>query len=165
MKLSREHVQDLTRTPLHQGLKIFSFQAESLWSVSAASLTFLFPSVFTIVILFWLHHCVLSEREVSECVCVCVCVCVSLVRRSLKRRVAFELPSLWVQSWHCCLNEENRVHCPVWDQGLCCLLPTHHNYWACAPEPECHNYWSPCALELLLCNKRSHHNEKPEYHT
>ena len=74
MKLSREHVQDLTRTPLHQGLKIFSFQAESLWSVSAASLTFLFPSVFTIVILFWLHHCVLSEREVSECVCVCVCV-------------------------------------------------------------------------------------------
>ena len=25
------------------------------------------------------------------------------------------------------------------------------------------NYWSLCALEPVLHNKRSHHNEKPEY--
>ena len=30
-----------------------------------------------------------------------------------------------------------------------------------APEPTHHNYWSLCELEPVLCNKRSHHNEKP----
>ena len=54
--------------------------------------------------------------------------------------------------------------------------PVCHNYWACALEPASHNYWSPRAtttearvpqllksacLEPVLCNKRSHRNEKP----
>ena len=46
--------------------------------------------------------------------------------------------------------------------------PVCYNCWACAPEPAGHNswahmpnYWSSRTLETLLCNKRSHHNEKP----
>ena len=30
-------------------------------------------------------------------------------------------------------------------------------------KPISHNFWSPCTLEHLLCNKRSHHNETPMY--
>ena len=46
--------------------------------------------------------------------------------------------------------------------------PVHHNYWACALEPASHNYWAhvpqlrkPALLEPVLCNQRSHRNEKP----
>ena len=46
--------------------------------------------------------------------------------------------------------------------------PMRDNYWACALEPMSHNYWAcvpqllkPVCLEPVLCNKRSHHNEKP----
>ena len=46
--------------------------------------------------------------------------------------------------------------------------PVHHSYWACALEPVSHNYWAhvlqllkPAHLEPVLCNKRSHCNEKP----
>ena len=58
----------------------------------------------------------------------------------------------------------------------CALGPASHNYWARAPQllspcalgPACRNYWprvlqllKPVCLEPMLCNKRSHHNEKP----
>ena len=46
--------------------------------------------------------------------------------------------------------------------------PVHHNYRACALEPASRNYWArvlqllkPTHLEPVLCNKRSHCNEKP----
>ena len=46
--------------------------------------------------------------------------------------------------------------------------PVRHDYWACALEPTSHNYWAhepqllkPAHLEPVLCNKRSHRNEKP----
>ena len=46
--------------------------------------------------------------------------------------------------------------------------PMHHNYWVHALEPVSCSYWvwrppllSPQALEPLVCNKRSHHKEKP----
>ena len=39
-----------------------------------------------------------------------------------------------------------------------------HNYSAHALEPVCHNYQSLHSLELGLCNKRSHGNEKPVHH-
>ena len=46
--------------------------------------------------------------------------------------------------------------------------PMCHNHWACAREPRSHShrahvhsYWSPHALEPVLHNKRSHHNETP----
>ena len=42
--------------------------------------------------------------------------------------------------------------------------PVCHSYWACALEPGSRNYQSPRALQPVLWNKRSHHNEKPEYH-
>ena len=45
--------------------------------------------------------------------------------------------------------------------------PVHHNYWAWALEPASHSYWAhepqllkPGRLEPMLCNKRSHRNEK-----
>ena len=48
--------------------------------------------------------------------------------------------------------------------------PVHHNYWACALEPVSHNYWASepqllksIPLEPVLCNKRSHRNEKPAH--
>ena len=49
--------------------------------------------------------------------------------------------------------------------------PMRHNYWVCALEPTSHNYWAgvlqllkPAHLEAVLCNKRSHRNEKPTHH-
>ena len=46
--------------------------------------------------------------------------------------------------------------------------PVRCNYWTCALEPASHNYWAlmpkllkPTRLELVLCHKRSHCNEKP----
>ena len=48
--------------------------------------------------------------------------------------------------------------------------PVCRNYWACALEPASHNYWAcvlqllkPACLEPVLCNKRSHWNEKPTH--
>ena len=48
--------------------------------------------------------------------------------------------------------------------------PMCHNYWACALDPVSHSYWArmpqllkPACLEPVLCNKRSHHNEKPRH--
>ena len=34
---------------------------------------------------------------------------------------------------------------------------------AATVEPTCHNYWNPHAPEPVLCNKRSHCNEKPAH--
>ena len=56
--------------------------------------------------------------------------------------------------------------------------PVHQDYWACALEPASHNYWArmpqllspqatttePACLEPVLCNKRSHRNQKPAHH-
>ena len=48
--------------------------------------------------------------------------------------------------------------------------PVRHSYWACALEPVSHNYRAhmpqllkPTHLEPVLCNKTSHHNEKPAH--
>ena len=48
--------------------------------------------------------------------------------------------------------------------------PVRHKYWACALEPGSHNYWArmaqlwkPACLEPVLCDKRSHRNEKPAH--
>ena len=40
--------------------------------------------------------------------------------------------------------------------------PMHLNCWAL--ESGSHNYWNLHALEPKLCNKKSHHNEKPTQH-
>ena len=62
------------------------------------------------------------------------------------------------------LVREDPTHCGA-------TKPVHHNYWACALEPASHNYWAcvlqllkPMHLEPVLCNKRSHRNEKPAHH-
>ena len=48
--------------------------------------------------------------------------------------------------------------------------PVCHNYWAGALEPASHNYWAcapqllkPTRLKPVLCDKRSHLNEKPAH--
>ena len=74
-----------------------------------------------------------------------------------------------------------RIHLPmqgiwvralVWEDPTCHVAakPTRHTYWACALEPASHNYWArvpellkSVCLEPMLCNKRSHHNEKPAH--
>ena len=57
----------------------------------------------------------------------------------------------------------------VREDPTCCgaTKPVCHNYRACALEPVSHNYWArvpqllkPVHLEPVLCNKRSHCNEK-----
>ena len=60
----------------------------------------------------------------------------------------------------------------TWVRALVREDPTCHNYWACALEPVSHNCWAcmpqllkPVHLEPVLCNKTSHHNEKPTHHT
>ena len=75
-----------------------------------------------------------------------------------------------------------RIHLPMqgtWVRALgqedptCCgaTKPLCHSYWACTLEPVSHNYWAhmpqllkPTCLEPMLCNKRSHCNEKPVHH-
>ena len=61
---------------------------------------------------------------------------------------------------------------PVWGDPTChgTTKLMCHNYWACALEPMSHSCWAPvpqllkpACLEPMLCNKRSHHNEKPAH--
>ena len=68
--------------------------------------------------------------------------------------------------------QRTRVWAPVQDDPTCreATKPVHHNYWACTLEPASHNYWAhvpqllkPAHLEPVLCNKRSHLNEKPAH--
>ena len=62
-----------------------------------------------------------------------------------------------------------RVRALVREDPTCrgATKPMRHNYWACALEPASHNYWAYAPqllklahLEPVLCNKRSHCNEK-----
>ena len=64
------------------------------------------------------------------------------------------------------------VRALVWEDPTChrATKPLRHNYWACTLEPASHNYWAcvpqllkPTRLEPVLCNKRSHRNEKPAH--
>ena len=67
--------------------------------------------------------------------------------------------------------EGTRVRALVREDPTCrgATKPMHHNCWSPrALEPMCSNYWAhglqllkPTCLEPVLCNKRSHHNEKP----
>ena len=54
----------------------------------------------------------------------------------------------------------------VWEDPTChrAAKPMWHHYWACALEPKGYNCWSPCALKPVLCNTRSHCNEKTLHH-
>ena len=79
----------------------------------------------------------------------------SLVVQSL--RIRLPMQGTWVRTL-------------VWEDPTCrrATKPMRHNYWACALEPACHDYWAhmpqlpkPVCLEPVLCNKRSHCNEKP----
>ena len=57
--------------------------------------------------------------------------------------------------------EETRVWSLVWEDPTCQggTKPMHGNHWAWQPQR-----WKP-TLEPVLCNKRSHCNEKPEHPT
>ena len=98
-----------------------------------------------------------------------------------------------IYSIPCCFHLKNilgtslvvqwlRIHLPMQRTQVWALVqedPTCHgvakpmcrNYWACALEPASHSYWArvpqllkPTHLEPVLCNKRSHLNEKPTHH-
>ena len=46
------------------------------------------------------------------------------------------------------------------DWSLAQEYPTYSR----ATKPKNHNYWSPSVLQPVLCNKGSHHNEKPKHY-
>ena len=78
--------------------------------------------------------------------------------------VVYGLPrwlSVKESSCQCRRHELNpwsgRIHMPRASK------PEGRNYQACALEPTSRNYRSLNALEPVLCNKRSHRNEKPEH--
>ena len=62
--------------------------------------------------------------------------------------------SLVVQWQRICLPMQGTL---VWSL----VLEDSTLHWATKPVD--HNYWSPHTLETMLCNKRSHCNEKPVY--
>ena len=55
-------------------------------------------------------------------------------------------------------NARTRVQALDWEDPTCrgASKPVCHNYWACVPP-----LLKPTRLEPVLCNKRSHRNEKP----
>ena len=66
-------------------------------------------------------------------------------------------------------NAGARVQALVPEDPTChgATKPMCYSYWDCALEPASHNYWArvpqllkPVRLEPMLCNKRSHRNEK-----
>ena len=65
--------------------------------------------------------------------------------------------------------QETRVWSLVQEDPTCCRAtkPVCHTepvLWSLGtPTTEftCRNYWSPCTAEPILCNKRSHYNNKP----
>ena len=87
--------------------------------------------------------------------------------------------SLKLMNWPSLVAQWLRIHLPMQGTQVGALVqedPTCHrtikpvcyNYWACALEPVSHNYWAhmpqllkSVCLEPVLCNKRSHCNEKP----
>ena len=81
--------------------------------------------------------------------------------------------SLVVQWLRICLPMQGTwVWALVWEDPTCCRAtkPVCHKYWAYALEPASHNYWAcvpwllkPMHLEPVLCNKISHHKEKPAH--
>ena len=58
-------------------------------------------------------------------------------------------------------RQGTRVRALVWEDPTCrgATKPVCHSYWAHMPQ-----LLKPARLELVLCNKRSHHNEKPAHH-
>ena len=69
-------------------------------------------------------------------------------------------------------TQGTRVRALGWEDPTCrrATKPVRYNYWACALEPASHNYWAhmlqllkAAHLEPVLCNKRSHRNEKPAH--
>ena len=66
-----------------------------------------------------------------------------------------------------------RVQSLVQEDPTCrgATKPVHHSYRACTLEPASHSYGArmpqllkPARLDPVLCNKRSHCNEKPTHH-
>ena len=115
----------------------------------------------------------------------CLCLCASLCFLPfLQGYPLLDLGPTWnpgwfhlkILNWASLVAQWSRIHLPmqqtqvpflVWEDPTCRAAtdPVHHDYWACALKPGSHKYWSPHALELVLCNKRSHHNEKPVHHS
>ena len=83
---------------------------------------------------------------------------------SLLRRLSSGLP-WWSSSWVCLSMWGTQVWSLAREDSTCrgAAEPMSHDYSAPTLEPASFNNWSPCALEPMLCNKRSHCNEKPSY--
>ena len=73
-------------------------------------------------------------------------------------------------------TQGTQVQSLLWEESTCWgTAEPMHNYWACALELASYDYWAhvfhllslcaqllkPTLLEPVICNKRSHRNEKP----
>ena len=94
--------------------------------------------------------------------------------RNFRQHKTLQRTSLVAQWLRICLPMQGtQVRALVWENPTCrgATKPVTHNYWAWALKPASHNYWAhmpqllkPTRLEPALCNKRSHHSEKPAHH-
>ena len=106
-----------------------------------------------------------------QIVCLIYCIILELLLSSKRIGSGTSLVVQWLGI--CLPMQGTRVWALVWEVPAChrATKPVHHNYWSCALEPTSHNYWArvpqllkPTRLEPVLCNKRSHRNEKPAHH-
>ena len=96
-----------------------------------------------------------------------------LVIRKCKSKL-LQGTSLVAQWLRICLPMQGtQVRALVREDSTCrrATKPVCHDQWTCALEPASHNYSThvpqllkPARLEPMLCNKRSHCNEKPVHH-
>ena len=64
---------------------------------------------------------------------------------------------------NCLRMQETQVWSLIQEDPTCrgAAKPVHRKYWACALEPGSCSCWSPCGLEPVCHDKRSHCHEKP----
>ena len=75
---------------------------------------------------------------------------------------AYNQTSLVAQQLRICLPmQKTRVQSLVQEDSTC--RGATKPQWATITKSTHHNYWSTHALEPVLCNKGSHHDEKPAY--
>jgi len=85
-----------------------------------------------------------------------------LIFPAKERKMLFKNSWIWASLQK---MQETQVWSLIQEYPTChrATKPMCHDCWACAPGFWNHNYWCPSTLEPVLCNKRSHHNEKPTH--
>ena len=80
--------------------------------------------------------------------------------KSLKK-FFFKVP-LWQRAPHFPGTQWLRIYLSMQGTRVLSLVQDDPTCWG--PTNPVHNYWGPQTLQPVLCNKKSHHNEKPMQH-